>query len=212
MDPPGKLYNVVSQSFKCLIAFVFFSLFISFLFIVSVVPLFPFTDMTPWQKCITIKCVWWRCNCHNLNEEKANKHRLTIYSGVVLSVQTTVSKTCLHILLHLAVVLCRSNVVQKIPVPVELFFILFLYRWTVWFDFSAVATWLEKGKQQKKKETFLFFCLEMRKWCAQEHLFRQGTNAVRRQVWSPWMVFLFSRMNIWPPEAVSRIEDASLRS
>lgn len=52
----------------------------------------------------------------------------------------------------------------------------------------------------------------MRKWCAQEHLFRQGTNAVRRQVWSPWMVFVFSRMNIWPPEAVSRREDASLRS
>lgn len=157
MDPPGKLYNVVSQSFKCLIAFVFFSLFIWFLFIVSVVPLFPFTDMTPWQKCITIKCVWWRCNCHNLNEEKANKHRLTIYSGVILSVQTTVSKTCLHILLHLAVVLCRSNVVQKIPVPVELFFILFLYRWTVWFDFSAVATWLEKGKQQKKRKHFYSF-------------------------------------------------------
>lgn len=62
---------------------------------------------------------------------KKNKHRLKIYSGVILAVQTTVSKTCLHILLHLAVVLCRSNVVQKIPVPVELFFILFLYRWTV---------------------------------------------------------------------------------
>lgn len=59
---------------------------ISFYFLV--VPLFPFTDMTPWQKCITIKCVWWRCNCHNLNEEKANKHRLKIYSGVILSVVT----------------------------------------------------------------------------------------------------------------------------
>lgn len=120
--------------------------------------------------------------------KKKKKSRLQTYSSVnkcdsICCHRRLCQKQqiCLHILLHLAVVLCRSILYRKIQVSVEVF--LFFFKPSSCIDrpfdliFSAVATW-------QKKSFFILLPATPgdKKWCAQEHLFRQGANVVRLEV------------------------------
>lgn len=66
-----------------------------------------------------------------------------------------------------------------------------------------------------KKISFLFFCWERPEIKNDVHrniIFRRGADVVILDISSLGMVFLFSRMNIWPWEAVNQTENTFLRS